>query len=132
MALGNIAPGNDVVHLNLTLRWEATKAHTVPGIKHNPLSINKLADKKYISSFNGDKLSIYDAKNTRFMMSRRAVLKGWHSEHEGIWRIPLVKRNKIYNDNIHTVLVDRSPLEILGDSGLPPIDHILSVYELKV
>ena len=64
-------------------------------------------------------------------MSRRAVLKGWHSEHEGIWRIPLVKRNQIHNDNVNTVLVDLSPLQILGDSGPPPINHILNVYELK-
>ena len=58
MVLGNIAPGNDVVHLNLLLRQEAMETHNVPGIKHNLLSINKLADEKYISIFDGDKLSI--------------------------------------------------------------------------
>ena len=131
MALGNIAPGNDVVHLNLPLWREATEAHTVPGIKHNLLSINKLADENYISIFDGDKLSIYDRNNTQVMVSRQAVIKCWHSEHKGIWRIPLVKRNKVHNNNVNTVLVDRSPLEVFSDSGPPPFDHTLNVYELK-
>ena len=56
------------------------------------------------------------------------MLEGWHSEHEGIWRIPLNKRSNSNsnNDNTDTVLVDRSPLELLGDSVQTPTKHILS------
>ena len=59
-----------------------------------------------------DRLSIYDANNTRITVSRRAVLEGWHSEHEGIWRILLGKqREDIKNKNSETVLVSVSPLK---------------------
>ena len=132
MALGNVAPGDEVVHLNLPLREAATEAHTVPGITNNLFSINKLANENYISVFDGDKLSIYDANSTRITVSRRAVLEGWHSEHEGIWRIPVGKQQEdIKNENIETVLVFDSPSKKLEESAAPPINHILSVYELK-
>ena len=94
IALGNVVPADDIVRLNIPLREAAREAHTVSGITNNLLSINKLADKNYISVFDGDKLIIYDANNTRITVSRRAVLEGWHSEHEGIWRIPLGKRRQ--------------------------------------
>ena len=65
-------------------------------------------------------------------VSRRAVLEGWHSEHEGIWRILFGKQQQdIKNKNEETVIVSRSPSQILGEIEAPPIDHILSVYELK-
>ena len=71
MALVDIAPGNDVVHLNLPLRQEATEAHTVPGIKHNLLINNKLANEKYISIFDGDKLSLTSRPTGCFSMRKR-------------------------------------------------------------
>ena len=70
MALCNIAPGNAIVNINLPLRQAATEAHTVPGIKHNLLSINKLSSEKYISIFDGNKFSIYDATNTEVTVSQ--------------------------------------------------------------
>ena len=76
MALGNVAPADDIVHLNIPLREATREAHTVPGITNNLLSINKLAEENYISVFDGDKLSIYDANNTEITVSRRAVLEG--------------------------------------------------------
>ena len=133
MALGNIAPGDDVVHLNLPLREAATEAHTVPGIKHNLFSINNLSNENHISIFDGDKLSIYDANNTKVTVSRRAVLEGWHSENEDICRIPLGKRRQdIKNENEETVLVSCSPSKFWGESEALPIDHTLSVYKLKI
>ena len=71
MALGDIAPENDVVHLNLPLRQEATEAHTVPGIKHNLLSNNKLANRNYISIFDGDKLSLTSTPTGCFSMRNK-------------------------------------------------------------
>ena len=43
----------------------------------------------------------------------------------------MVQRKNNLKDITDTVLVDRSPLEILGYSKQPPINHILSAYELK-
>ena len=70
MVLRNIALGNDIVHLILPLRQAVTVARTVPGIKRNLLSVNRLAAKNYIGIFDGDKLSICDATNTRVTVSR--------------------------------------------------------------
>ena len=127
MVIGNIVSGNNVVHLNIPLR--ATEAHTAPWIKNTLLSVNRLAAEKCISVFSGDKPLVYDATNTKLTVSRQAVLEGWHSEHKGIWRIAIVERSD-YN-NTETVLVNRSLLELLGDSAQLPTKRILSVYKLK-
>ena len=104
----------------------AIEAYTVQRIKHDLLSVNRLAAEKYISVFSGDKLSIYDLMNTKVTVSRQSVLKGWHSKNEGSWCIPLV--SKPDNDNTETVIVKCSFLELFGNSVQPSTKHILSAY----
>ena len=134
MALGHVANAADVVHLNLPLREEATEAHTVPGLRHNLLSMNKLAKAGYEAKFSGDNVQFYDARGTQREVTRQAVLEGWYVPEEGLWRIPLACRSakSITNIKTDTCFSDRSPLEILGDSNQPPIDQICNVYDLKV
>ena len=76
MALGNISPAADVVQLNLPIRPAAAEGHTVPGVNHNLLSMNMLAQKYYITIFGKDKASIYYANNTKHDVSRQAILEG--------------------------------------------------------
>ena len=83
MALGNIAPGNDVVRLNLLLQPVATEAYTVPGVKYNLLSMNQLVADNYITIFSNDTVSIYDANNTEVSVLRQAILEGWHVKRKG-------------------------------------------------
>ena len=54
MALGNIAPGQDIVNLPLPLRDKATRSHTVSGLQNNLLSMNTGVREGYIPIFKGD------------------------------------------------------------------------------
>ena len=76
MALRQSSAAEDVVELNLPLRKEATKAHTVKGITHNLYSINKLVMAGYIPIFDKEQLLIYDSRNTIIKVSRKAILEG--------------------------------------------------------
>ena len=132
MALGNVARARNVVHLNLPLHEEATEAHTVQGLKHNLLSVNRLTKSGYTAEFNGDRVSFFNAHGDRRVTPRTSVLHGWYVPDEGLWRIPLRSKQQVVNKNKDTYLSKCSPLKILGDSKQPPIDKICSVYEIKV
>ena len=64
MPLGNIAPAEDIKRLPFNIRHPADEVHTVPGIKHNLVSMNQFAEAKYITIFDKDEVNIYDAINT--------------------------------------------------------------------
>ena len=83
----------------------------------------------YIPVFEGDKMSIYDSRNTKITVSRAAVLEGWYVPHEKLWRIPLVKN--VTNIMKQTVTVTKSPVQLLQEGPPPPTDKALSAYELK-
>jgi hypothetical protein len=57
------------------------------------------------------------------------VLEGWKVPREGLWRIPLVK-NVVHVDE-DTIITKKSSTKILRENPPPPIEHVLSVYELK-
>ena len=83
----------------------------------------------YIPIFEGDKMSIYDARNITITVSRAAVLGGGYAPHEKLWRIPLVKN--VTNIRHQTATVKKSPAQLLQDGPPPPTDIAFSVYELK-
>ena len=102
MALGNLAPASEVLHLNLPLQKEALKAHTVKGIKHNLLSVNKLAAAGYRAEFERNTVKFYDTYGHARQPSQQAVLEGWYIPDEGLWRIPLVQTKHFKSDNEST------------------------------
>ena len=67
MALGNIAPGEDVVKLNLPLCTGGAEGHTVPNINHNLLSMNILTAQNYITIFDKEKVCIFDSNDTKII-----------------------------------------------------------------
>ena len=70
MARGDTAPGEDTVHLSaLPLRTEAATGHTVRGLMNNLGSMSTMTRNGYIPVFEGDKMSIYDARNTKITVS---------------------------------------------------------------
>ena len=77
MALGNIAPANEIKHLPFKIRHPASEVHMMPGIKHNLPSMNQFAEAKYITFFNEDQVNIYDATNTEVSVLQGSVLRGW-------------------------------------------------------
>ena len=69
MALGNIAPADDIKRLLFDVCHPASKVHMVTGIKHNLLSMNQFAEAKYITIFDKDQVNIYYATNTEVKVS---------------------------------------------------------------
>ena len=61
MALGHIANANVIVQLNHPLQKEATEAHTVSGLKHNLLSINRLTKSGHKAQLKDVKVSFFNA-----------------------------------------------------------------------
>ena len=114
------------------LRAEASRAHTVPGLQNSLLSMSQLVADGYIPIFDGEKIGIYDYFNTKITVSQAAVMEGWYVPSERLWMIPLAKgvRSKRTNVNLETVATKESPMELLAATA-PPVNHILSVYELK-
>ena len=76
MALGNIAPADEIKSLPFDIREPAKDIHMVPGTKHNLLSMNQFAEAKYITIFDDEEVNIYDATNTEVNFSRGSVLRG--------------------------------------------------------
>ena len=129
MARGDVAPGEDVVHLNaLPLRRGAAEAHTVRGLTNSLISMSTLRKHGYIPIFEQDKMSVYDGLTTTITVSRKAVMEGWYCPKEKLWRIPLVKN--VSNVQHQSIPVAMSPMQILQDGPPPPTDQILSAYEL--
>ena len=128
MALGNNMTAADVIQLNLQIQPAAVEGHMVPCVNHNLLSMNMLAAKNYITIFGKDKVSIYNANNTKIYVFRQAILEGWHVKKEGLWQISLVKN--VHNINTDTIVVTKSSSELL-QSAQPPTKQIISAYELK-
>ena len=111
MALGNIVPAEDDIQITLPIWPGEAEGYTVPGVYHNFLSMNMLAVEQYIIIFDKDKVSIYDASNTKICVSRRVILEGWHVKKEDRWWMPLVKN--VYNIDSDLITVTKSPPELL-------------------
>ena len=71
--LGNVAPANNVVELNLPLRKKARTGHTVLDVTNNLISMNQLAKDNYITIFGNNKVSTSYFTNTEVSVSRWAV-----------------------------------------------------------
>jgi len=103
--------------------------HIVPTIdKNSLLSIPKFAAAGYITVFDGEEVNIYEAYNTKVIVTREAILRGWFDKTAILWRVPLLPI--VLNETTDTVLVSKPPTEYLPDRP-PPIDAVHNVYELK-
>ena len=49
-----------------------------------------MADAGYVTVFNQEHVKIYDAKNTRLIATRAAVINGWRDINTGMWRVDLL------------------------------------------
>ena len=111
---GDVAPATHINHLPMDVRDPAKDVHIVPGIKNNLLSTSKFIDANYAWIFDNDEVSVYDKNNTEIKTTRAAVLKGWRSPEEKLWRIPLVSPgNTVADGTTDTIAVMSSPQEIL-------------------
>ena len=140
MALGHLASGRDEVKMNVNLRDAAREGHTVPGgLRNNLYSVSALTQAGYGAVFDKDYFAVVDADEVSRMISRHAILKGFYSPDEGLWRIPLgdVKGAKRENYGAgETIATRQRPIDILRDAPAPPApadlpDDLANVYELR-
>ena len=126
---GTRTPASNIHLLHHNVRQPAKDVHIVPTISNNSLlSTAKFATAGYITVFDGEEVNIYDSFNTKVIVTRAAILRGWFDKEANLWRVPLLP--VVRNPNTDTVLVSKPPTEYLPDRP-PPIDAVHNVYELK-
>ena len=136
MAMGHLASGRDEVSMNVPLNDAAREGHTVPGgLRNNLYSVSALTRAGYGAVFDRNNFAVVDADEVTRMISRRAILKGFYSPGEKLWRIPLGEFKGAARGRYgagETIAVQHSPTTILRDGPPPPPPETLdSVYELR-
>ena len=129
---GDLAPAKTVKQLPLDVREPAKNVHILPRITNNLLSTSKFVDANYAWVFDNDEVSVYDKNNTEIKTTRAAVLKGWRSPGDKLWRIPLVKVGATVQEGVSdTVAVAQSPQGILRNAPPKLTNELYNVYELQ-
>ena len=126
---GTLTPASKICHLQHGIRQPVKDFHIVPDIDTNSLiSTAHFAQAEYITIFDGKKVNIYDAYNTKIVVTKQAILRGWFDKDANLWQIPLVPI--VLNNNTDTVLVSKPPTEFLYNHP-PPTKTIHNIYKLK-
>ena len=134
--MGHLASGRDEVSLDVPLNPAAREGHTIPGgLRNNLYSVNTLTQAGYGAVFDKDTFAVVDADEVRRIISRSAILKGFYSPEERLWRLPLGDfkgaDRRGYGAG-ETIAVRSSPAAILRDAPPPPqLDDANNVYELR-
>ena len=129
---GGLAPATEVKGLPMDVRSPADEVHIVPGIKNNLLSTSKFVDANYAWLFDNDVVSVFDMNNTEIQTTRAAVLKGWRSPSENLWRIPLVRQGcDVETGTTDTVAVSMAPQDILRAQPPTPPEELYNAYEMR-
>jgi len=75
---GTRTPASEIQQLHHNVHQPAKDVHIVTTIdKNSLLSIPKFAAAGYITVFDGEEVNIYDAYNTKVIVTREAILRGW-------------------------------------------------------
>ncbi len=96
------------------IRQPEKDVHIIPSIESNSLlSTANFSKAGYITVFDNEEVNIYNAHDTKLIVSRGAILRGWLGKTHNLWRIPLIP--VVLNNNTDTVLVNKPPTNILPD-----------------
>jgi hypothetical protein len=107
----------------------AKDIHIVPTItKNSLLSIPKMAYAGHITVFNDKEINIYNARDTKVLVTRQAILQGWYDKKVMLWCVPLIPI--VFNKNTDMVFTTKPPTKFLPEQP-PPTKAIHNVYELK-
>jgi hypothetical protein len=99
---GTQAAADTISELPFELRKPAKEIHNVPWIDENSLlSIPKIAEAGYITIFDNEEVNIYDARDTKVLVTSKAILTGWYDKRAKRWHVPLVPT--ALNKNTDTV-----------------------------
>jgi hypothetical protein len=127
---GTSTPARNICLLPHNICQPACNIHIVPNIPTNLLiSTAKFTEAGYIMVFDDKEVNIYDASNTKVIVIRQAILRGWLDKDANLYRIPLVPI--VLNNNTNTVFVHKPPTKFLPDCP-PPTKAIHNVHKLKM
>jgi len=102
---GSTQAATEIAKLPYDMRAPVKDFHITSGInKYSLISTSKLADTGYITIFDKDTVKMYNAHNTQVIITREAVINGWHKDKTGMWQVALIPI--VSNVNTNTVLVD--------------------------
>ncbi len=111
------------------IRQPAKDIHIVPTItKSSLLSIPKMSGAGYITVFDNKEINIYNARDTKVVVTRQAILRGWYDKKAKLWCVPLIPI--VLNKNTDMVFTTKPPTKPLPEQPLPT-KAIHNVYELK-
>jgi hypothetical protein len=88
-----------------------------------------MADAGYITVFDDKEINIYDARDTKVVVTRQAILRGRYDKQAKLWYVPLIPI--VLNKNTDMVFTMKPPTEFLPEQPLPT-KAIHNVYELKM
>ncbi len=93
------------------------------------ISTAKFAEAGYITVFDDKVVNIYNASDTKVIVTMQAILRGWLDKVANLHCIPLVPI--VLNNNTNTVLARKPPTKFLPDHP-PPTKAIHNVYKSKM
>ena len=53
--------------------------------KNSLISMAKFAEAGYITIFDDKEVNVYDAQNTKVIVTRQAIIKGWFDKKANLW-----------------------------------------------
>ncbi len=85
-------PASDMCLLHQDIHQPARDIHIVPNIPTNLLiSTAKFAEAGYIMVFDDKEVNVYNASNTKVIVTRQAILRGWLDKDANLYyRIPVI------------------------------------------
>jgi hypothetical protein len=97
----------------------AQELHIMPSITDNFLSISKFVATNYITIYNKEEATIYDANDIITAVTMGAILSRWKDAKSNLW-----------HTNTTSVIVNQPPTDILLERP-PSTDAIHNVYKFK-
>ena len=83
---GTNKPASKIQELHHDIRQTAKNIHIVPDIcKNSLISMAKFAEAGYITIFDDKEVNVYDAQNTKVIVTRQAIIKGWFDKKANLW-----------------------------------------------
>ena len=73
--------------------------------KNSLISTAKFAEAGYITIFDDEEVNVYNAQNTKVIVTWQAIIKGWFDKKANLWQMPLVPI--VLNNNTNTVQVTK-------------------------
>jgi hypothetical protein len=126
---GTKKSASEIQELQHDIRQPAKDIHIMPNIcKNSLISTAKFAKAGYITIFDDKEVNVYNAQNTKVIVTWQAIIKGWFGKKANLWQISLVPI--VLDNNTDTVLVKKAPPEFLPNRP-PPTEAVHNVYKLK-